>query len=118
MNTHLPECSIHQFIRPDETVFNAWTYGGLLLSSMYQFHDLDLRRVVAQCMGKILASTKKTQPAIADGVVLLAHRPIDRPSMVELEAIILAKIGSNWEALEPEPHSKTAIRDTFDEPTL
>lgn len=47
-----PECSVEQFITQDGTVFNAWTYGGLLLDEPYQDQDIDLRRVVAQCMGK------------------------------------------------------------------
>lgn len=47
-----PECSNHEFLRPDGTIFSAWTYGGLLLDSKYHYQDLDLRRVIAQCMGK------------------------------------------------------------------
>lgn len=47
-----PECSVEQYIGPDGTIVNAWTYDGLLLDDVYGDQDIDLRRVVAHCMGK------------------------------------------------------------------
>lgn len=49
-----PECSVEQFLEPDGRVVNSWTYGGLLLDDVYGDQDIDLRRVVAHCMGKSL----------------------------------------------------------------
>ncbi|ROW06576.1 hypothetical protein VMCG_04264 [Cytospora schulzeri] len=90
-----PECSREEFTRPDGTSFYAWTYGGLVLDERYGYTDRDLRKIVAQGM---------------------AHQPSDRPTMTELEAIILDKISTNWAAAELMPERKTAIRDILDRP--
>ncbi|KAF3763280.1 hypothetical protein M406DRAFT_331814 [Cryphonectria parasitica EP155] len=59
-----PECSKETFSRPDGTDFEAWTYGGYLLTNEFDYQDLELRRTIAQCM---------------------ANQPSDRPTLTELE---------------------------------
>lgn len=122
-----PACGLVEFTRPDGTVFDGWTYGGALLDVFYQSQDIDLRRTIAQCMGECrrpgenspigTLTTAPSETVLLTAWIVAAHVPANRPTMFELEKIILDKLQSDWSTLELEVNTKTAVRDTLEEPT-
>ncbi|KAG8163903.1 hypothetical protein KVR01_005821 [Diaporthe batatas] len=87
-----------QVVKLDLPNFPFWTYGGMLLfdqSESTQRIDFDLRFVVAACM---------------------SHLPQARPTMVDLEQVILRALGYDWAARETMPDEKFSMRELLGHP--
>ncbi|KKY35551.1 putative serine threonine protein kinase [Diaporthe ampelina] len=88
-----PACTQGRITKPDGTAQTVWTYSGHLLGSEFDHYDPLLRSTVAWCM---------------------AHRPADRPGILELERLIAAAAAVDRSGAEAE--GRVSIASLLGEP--
>lgn len=88
-----PTCTQSEITKPDGTTQMIWTYSGHLLGEQFDHYDPLLRSTVAWCM---------------------AHRPADRPGILELERLITDAVAVDRSAAEAE--GRVSIRELLGAP--
>lgn len=92
-----PDCVQADIVRPDGVTEKIFTYGSRLLNDeKYGHYDRDIRNTIAWCM---------------------AHRPRDRPTMIELSAIFNDALKRTaGEFTSPLESFRTSIPQLLDSP--
>ncbi|KAL2288862.1 hypothetical protein FJTKL_03508 [Diaporthe vaccinii] len=88
-----PTCTQSEITKPDGTTQKICTYSGHLLGEQFNHYDPLLRSTVAWCM---------------------AHRPTDRPGILELERLITDAVAVDRSATEAE--GRVSIRELLEAP--
>ncbi|KAG6356959.1 hypothetical protein INS49_014834 [Diaporthe citri] len=88
-----PTCTQSEITKPDGTTQTIWTYSGHLLGEQFDHYDPLLRSTVAWCM---------------------AHRPADRPGILELERLITDAVAVDRSAAEAQ--GRVSIRELLGVP--
>ncbi|KAK7708436.1 hypothetical protein SLS63_013474 [Diaporthe eres] len=88
-----PTCTQSDITKPDGTTQKIWTYSGHLIGEQFDHYDPLLRSTVAWCM---------------------AHRPADRPGILELERLITDAVAVDRSAAEAE--GRVSIRELLGAP--
>lgn len=83
-----PTCTRSRITKPDGTTQMIWTYSGRLVGEEFDHYDPLLRSTVAWCM---------------------AHRPADRPGILELERLITDAVAVDRS--ETEAEGRVSIRE-------
>lgn len=89
-----PTCTRRLITRSDGTTQDIWTYSGHLLGEEFDHYDPLLRSTVAWCM---------------------AHRPADRPGILELERLITTAVAVDRS--EAEAEGRVSIRELLGVPS-